>query len=119
MARRGGGGERVAVAIANRPSKNCPAGRATTAVHEIGPAEPLVSRGKPAFVDLEMANRGPQQRRFSSRGTRTAQHIAQNLIALGAQSGIEVTPHRRAEIAATLGQHRTALFAVPLARREP
>jgi hypothetical protein len=32
MARRGGGGERVTITIANRPSKNCPAGRATKAV---------------------------------------------------------------------------------------
>jgi hypothetical protein len=75
-------------------------------------------RDKPAFVDLEMANRGPQQRRVSSSGTRTAQHVAQNLIALGAQSGIEVTPHRRAEIAAPLGQHRATLFPMLFARRE-
>src|SRR5690348_16157962 len=79
---------------------------------------PCLLAPKPALVDLEVANRGAQQRRVNSVGAGAAQHVPKNLIALGAQPGFEVALHRRAEIAAPLGQHRTALFPVLLARRE-
>ena len=75
-------------------------------------------RSKAAFVDLEMANRGPQQRCVNSVGAGAAQHVAKNLIPLGGQSRFEVAPHRRAEITAPLGQHRATLFPMLLARRE-
>src|SRR5437868_112591 len=81
--------------------------------------DPWLLPRQPAFVNLEMANRGPQQRCINSVGAGAAQHVAKNLITLGAQSGFEVAPHRCAEIAAPLGQHCPALFAVPRARREP
>ena len=50
-------------------------------------------RRQPALVDLEVTDRSLQQRCNDSVSAGAPQHVAENLVTLGAQSGLEVAAH--------------------------